>query len=302
MAKDRIYFCQGCSAVLTHRVKHCPHCGDMQIYEDECENCGTAITEDDEECPECYEPIYTDEEKERYCPWCGYNLDTDGRDLDLKYCNGVDCGKEIGGLIRYSEETGELLSVEEILSLNDYNKEMTDWLSSIYNNIPDYYGGYPSFDRMLYIYDKKGKYSVKDFKSHFGKILNDIYIHTVPDFYLLSSDENLEILQDKEQHPPKNYQHCLCAIGIEPSDEKTESHVEFMGEWGHYNPKFKSYYYPGRIYEPDVSYVFISSVIPELTKIGSMYDKYFLIISPEILNTIDISKIWHNLKKEKIEE
>ena len=60
MVKDRIYFCQGCSAVLAHRVKYCPHCGDMQIYEDECENCGTAITEDDEECPECYEPIYTE--------------------------------------------------------------------------------------------------------------------------------------------------------------------------------------------------------------------------------------------------
>jgi RNA polymerase subunit RPABC4/transcription elongation factor Spt4 len=116
MPKERIYFCQGCSAVLKRRVEYCPHCGDVQIYEDECENCGAAITENDEECPECYETIYTDEEKERYCPWCGYNLDTDGRDLGLKYCNGVDCGKELGGLIRYSENTGEPLSVEEILS------------------------------------------------------------------------------------------------------------------------------------------------------------------------------------------
>jgi len=71
----------------------------------------------------------------------------------------------------------------------------------------------------------------------------------------------------------------------------------FLGEWGHYRPKFESFEHPGYIYNPSVSYIFISSVIPELTKIGSMYDKYFLIITPEILKSIDISKIWRNLKK-----
>jgi RNA polymerase subunit RPABC4/transcription elongation factor Spt4 len=304
MAKDRIYFCQGCSAVLLHRVNFCPHCGDKQFYEDECENCGAAIKEDDEECPECYESIYTDEEKTRYCPWCGNNLDIDERDLDRKYCNADDCGKEIGGLIRYSEETGEPLTVNEILSVNDYVKEITDWLSNIYNSVFSntyYYNLYPCFDRMLYIYDKTGSYSVNDFKSHFGKVLNDIYIHTVPDFYHLSSDDNLYILEDKEQHPPKNYKHCICAIGIEPAEVETVDHEEFKGEWGHYHPKYESYEHPGYIYKLDVSYIFVSSVTPELSQIGSVYDKYFLIITPEILKSIDIEKIWQGLNKKNKE-
>jgi len=295
-SKDRIYFCQGCSAVLHHRVKYCPHCGDKQFYEDKCENCGTKITEDDEECPECYDPIYTDEEKTRYCPWCGTNLDIEERDLERRYCWGDDCGKEIGGLIRYSEDTGEPLTVEEILSKNDYVKEITDWLSGIYNEIYDWY--FPSFtDRMLYIYDKTGKYTVNDFKAHFGNILDDIYIHTVPDFNYFFSDAHYVVLEDKEEHPPNNYRHCLCAIGIKPYETMTDYHRIFLGEWSHYNPKFRSFEHPDYIYKPSVSYIFISSVIPELTKIGSMYEKYFLIISPEILQSLDISKIWKNLKK-----
>jgi len=297
MPKERIYFCQGCSAVLTHRVNYCPHCGDKQFYTDKCEQCGTPISEYDEECPECYEPIYTDEEKTRYCPWCGNNLDIEERDLNKKYCWGIDCGKEIGGLIRYSEETGESLTVDEILSKNDYVKEITDWLSNIYNQI--YSGYYPAFDRMLYIYDKTGKYSVNDFKSHFGKVLNEIYIHTVPDFYHLSSDDNLFILEEKDKHPPKNYKHCLCVIGIEPAEVETVDHETFKGEWGHYNPKFDSYERPGHIYKPDVSYIFVSKVTPELAQIGSIYDKYFLIITPEILNSIDISTIWTKLMEKK---
>jgi len=295
MPKERIYFCQSCSTVLSHRVNYCPHCGGKQYYKDECENCGAVISENDEECPECNFTIYTDEDKTRYCPWCGTDLDIEERDLNKKYCWGEDCGKEIGGLIRYSEETGEPLTVEEILSKNDYVKEITDWLSYIYNQI--YTGYYPAFDRMLYIYDKTGKYSVNDFKSHFRKVLKDIYIHTVPDFYHLSSDDNLFILEEKDKHPPKNYQYCLCVIGIEPAEVETINHETFKGKWGHYNPKFDSYERPGHIYKPDVSYIFVSSVIPDLSQIGSMYDKYFLIISPEILNSIDISKIWKTLMK-----
>jgi len=300
MQKERIYFCQGCSAVLSHRVNYCPHCGDKQYYKDECEHCGTAISENDERCPECYEIIYTDEDNTRYCPYCGNNLDLEGRDLDLKYCWHDDCGKEIGGLIRYSEETGEPLTVEEILSKNDYVKEITDWLSNIYNSI--YTGCYPAFDRMLYIYDTTGSYSVKDFKSQFEKIFDDIFIHTVSDFYSLSSDDNLYILEEKEKHPPKYYQHCLCVIGIKPAEVETINHEEFKGEWGHYHPKFKSYERPGYIYKPDVSYIFVSKVIPELSQIGSMYDKYFLIITPQILQSIDISNIWQTLKKKNKDE
>jgi len=300
MPKERIYFCQGCSAVLTHRVNYCPHCGNKQYYKDECENCGASISEDDEDCPECNFTIYTDEDKTRYCPYCGNNLDMEGRDFDLKYCWNDDCGKEIGGLIRYSEETGEPLTVEEILLKNDYVKEITDWLSNIYNQI--YTGYYPVFDRMLYIYDKTGKYSVNDFKSHFGKVLKDIYIHTVQDFNHLSSDDNLFILEEKDKHPPKNYQHCLCVIGIEPAEVETINHEIFKGEWGHYKHKFDSYERPEHIYKPDVSYIFVSSVIPDLSQIGSIYDKYFLIISPEILNSIDISKTWKTLMKKNKSE
>jgi len=295
MSKSKKYFCQGCSAVLSHRVCYCPHCGRKQYYNDECGYCGAPISENDEECPECFSTIQTDENNPRSCPNCGKDLDMESRNLELRYCFGDDCYREIGGLIRYSEETGDPLTVEEILSKNDYEKEVTDWLANIYNQF--YTGYYPAFDRMLYIYDKTGKYTVDDFKSHFGKVLDEIYIHTVSDFYQLSSDDNLYILEEKDKHPPKNYKHCLCVVGIEPAVEETIDHETFKGKWGHYNPTFESYERDGHIYKPDVSYIFVSSVIPDLAQIGSIHDRYFLLISPEILNSIDISKIWKNLMK-----
>jgi len=139
MENQTIYFCQGCSAVLYHRVKFCPHCGSQQFYDYTCDNGGIEVTEFDDECPECGFDVYSDEFRPRGCPWCGYDLDTGGRDLDRRYCNGVDCGKEIGGLIRYSDETGEELPVDEILARNDYRKELKDWLVSVYNNIYNTY-------------------------------------------------------------------------------------------------------------------------------------------------------------------
>jgi len=161
MENQTIYFCQGCSAVLYHHVKFCPHYGEKQYYEYTCDNCGTEVTEFDDDCPECGSSVYSDEFRPRSCSWCGNDLDIDGRNLDRRYCNGVDCGKEIGGLIRYSDETGEELSLDEILARNDYRKELKDWLISVYNNIHDTYD--PCFDRLLYIYDKNNIYMGKDF-------------------------------------------------------------------------------------------------------------------------------------------
>jgi hypothetical protein len=77
---------------LEHRVNHCPCYGPKQYYEDK-------------------------------CSYYGYDYidgDTGGGQLDLKYCGGVDCGKEIGGLIRYSKETGEPLSLNRILDKTDF--------------------------------------------------------------------------------------------------------------------------------------------------------------------------------------
>ena len=144
MSKSKKYFCQGCSAVLSHRVCYCPHCGRKQYYNDECGYCGAPISENDEECPECFSTIQTDENNPRSCPNCGKDLDMESRNLELRYCFGDDCYREIGGLIRYSEETGDPLTVEEILSKNDYEKEITDWLANIYNQF--YTGYYPAFD------------------------------------------------------------------------------------------------------------------------------------------------------------
>jgi methionyl-tRNA synthetase len=47
-----IYFCQGCGAVLEHRVKYCPHCGTKQYYEDKCSYCGADYKEGDTDCPD----------------------------------------------------------------------------------------------------------------------------------------------------------------------------------------------------------------------------------------------------------
>jgi len=293
MSKEMIYFCQGCSAVLHHRINYCPYCGDSQSYEDKCEDCGTAITEDDERCPECYEPIYTDEDKTRYCSWCGYNLDTDGRNLNLKYCGGVDCGKEIGGLIRYSEETGEQLTVDEIIKINDYNKEMKDWVSGLFHFDNYYY-------RMLYIYDKTNKYKSKDFVNDFSSIFEGISLFDLNDFSLLSKEENYQKLMVENKYTScRNNIHCICAIDIGKYSEKIEAHdiIEYC----------KDIYYRGRneydysdiVRKFDVAFVFVSSVLPEQAKIGYFIDKHFLLITPEKLKSIDIKKIWQDFKEKK---
>jgi hypothetical protein len=218
----------------------------------------------------------------------------DGRQLDLKYCSGVDCGKEIGGLIRYSEETGEPLPLNELLNKNNYEKEIADWLAGIYNAV---YGGYiPCYDRMLYVYDQSKTYTADNFATDFHDVLENIFIHRINDFIFLKEDENLDILSDKEKHPPKNYIHCLCIIDIWDYDDETDAHDILNERKGRYRPKIRSYYYD-REYELDVSFVFISRFLPEQAKIGSIYDKYILIITPEILKSLDIAKMWRNLKE-----
>jgi len=291
MAKERIYFCQGCSAVLNHQVNYCPHCGQGQSYEDKCENCGTAITEDDEECPECYDPIYTDEEKTRYCPWCGYNLDMDGRNLDRKYCSGTDCGKEIGGLIRYSEETGEQLSVDEIIKINDYNKEMKDWVSGLFH--------YDNFyHRMLYIYDKTNKYKSKDFIKDYSSIFEGITTFGLNDFSLLEKEENYQrLMVENKLTAYSDKIHCICVIDIGAYSEEIEAHIiiEYCKDIYYYSSK--DYDYSDIVKNFDVAFVFVSNVLPEQAKLGSFTEKYFLLITPEKLKTIDIKKIWQDLKE-----
>jgi predicted RNA-binding Zn-ribbon protein involved in translation (DUF1610 family) len=212
-----IYFCQGCSAVLSHRVSFCPHCGEKQFYNDECDYCGADISETDEDCTECGDHIRRDEDNPRTCPVCGYELDIDGRNLNLKYCSGTDCGREIGGLIRYSVETGEQLTVDEILKSNDYKKEITDWISSIF-----YFNGF--YERMLYIYDKTSKYTSKDFLNEFSASFKGIDLFGINDFSLLANKENYQKFMIENKYSSKKNLHCICAIDIGEYSEKIEAH------------------------------------------------------------------------------
>ena len=287
MANKRIYFCQGCSAVLENRVKFCPHCGNKQYYDDECEYCGAEISEYDEECPKCYETIKWDEDKTRYCPLCGYDLDIDGRNLNRKYCDGVDCGKEIGGLIRYSHETGEALSVDEILRANDYNREIRDWLESLR------YGH--SFDRMLYIYDKTGQYTGNNFMRDYEKTFYELYIHYIDKFANIVDDDILELFSEIKTQYCKN----IFVLDISNYDNIIESH--------HFIECCKDSYYDRGEYDytdivrkNDFTIVFVSHYLPEQTKIGSMYDKHFLIITPEILETLDLPKTWKEIREKHL--
>jgi hypothetical protein len=56
---------------------------------------------------------------------------------------------------------------------------------------------------------------------------------------------------------------------------------------GRYRIKIGSYYYD-REYEPGVFFVFVSGFSSGLAKIGSIYNKYILIVTPEILESLDI--------------
>jgi len=295
MENQTIYFCQGCSAVLYHRVKYCPHCGEKQYYEYTCDNCNTEVTEFDDYCPECGDYVYSDEFKPRSCKNCGYDLDIDGRNLDRRYCNGSDCGKEIGGLIRYSEETGKELSLKKILDKNDYRKELKDWLKSIYNSIYD--TGFSCFNRLLYVYDKKGTFMAKDFIEYFRSMFEDQFMYELKIFDHLSYDENIDVLLDKEKHLPKKEQHCFCVMNTFPNSEKTDANTIIEEYVGDYTPGMVSEYFD-TIKKLNVTFVFVSSNLPEVSKIYDMYDKHILIVTPEKLNSINISKLWKQIKEE----
>jgi hypothetical protein len=223
----------------------------------------------------------------------GYNLDRDGRRLDLKYCSSVDCGTENGGLIRYSEETGEPLPLIEMLNKNNYEIEIADWLAGIYNVV---YGGYITcYDGMLYIHDQSKTYTFDNFTSDFHDILENIFIHCIDDFVSRVEDENLDILSDTTKHSPRNYGHCLCVIDIRDYNDETDAHEILNEGKGKYRQKIKSCHCDKR-YELDVSFVFISRFLPAQTKIGSIYDKYILIVTTEMLKLLDIAKMWRKLK------
>ena len=286
-----IYFCQGCSAVLSHRLNFCPHCGEKQFYNDECDYCGADISETDDYCPECGDHINRDEDNLRTCPECGYELDIDGRNLELKYCSGSDCGKEIGGLIRYSVETGEPLTVDEIFKINDYKKEITDWISGIF-----YFNSF--YQRMLYIYDETGKYTSNDFLNDFSASFEGINLFSINDFSLLANEDNYQKLMVENKYSSKRNKHCICVIDIGEYSDKVEAHdiIEYCKDIYGFGTEYD---YSDIVKKFDVAFVFISNVLPEQTKIGSMYDKHFLIISPDILKTMDIGNIWKTFMEKK---
>jgi len=287
-----IYFCQGCSAVLHHRVNYCPYCGRKQYYDYRCSNCNTSVSEFDEDCPECNFSLYSEEDETRYCPHCGYDLDTDGRNLNLKYCSDVDCGKEIGGLIRYSEKTGKQLTIDGIMRINDYNKEMKDWISGLFH--------YDNFyKRMLYIYDRTNKYKSKNFITDYSSVFEGITMIGLNDFSLLEKEENYQkFMVEKNYSSYSEKKHSICVIDICAYSEKMEAHhiLEYCKDI--YYGGSKNYDYTDIVRKFDVSFVFTSSVLPEQAKIGYFVEKYFLIITPGKLKSVDIKKIWKEVKGE----
>jgi hypothetical protein len=202
---------------------------------------------------------------------------------------------EIGGLIRYSSETGEELPLENILKNNDYTLEITDWLTNLYN---ERYGTFKHclYYRMLYIYDNTGKYTSEKFISDFTTRINDFKTLSLSNFSELEDDEIIEkISNSKKSQAVENDKHCVCAINISEYSEITEPH--------HIIECCKDIYYFGGDYDYkdtvrsfDVTFVFISSCLPEASQIGSIYDKHTLIITPEVFKSIDIGKIWLSLK------
>jgi RNA polymerase subunit RPABC4/transcription elongation factor Spt4 len=283
-----IYFCQGCSAVLEHRINYCPFCGSKQIYDDVCPYCGAELKEDDDYCPECGDRINRDEDKTRHCPNCGIDLDMEGRNLDLKYCFDGDCSMEIGGLIRYSEGTGKELSFDEMLIKNNYGAALSDWLSYEYNAL---YNSYINcYDRMLYIYDKKKQFLIDGFIKEIQDTIEGIYIHHIKDFDALASDETLSLLSDKEKHPPAKHEHCICLIEISKYEKMSKAHSVLE--------KCIDRFISDLEYKPDVSFVFISQYLPEEAKVRSIYDKHILAVTPEILNPFSFKKVWESIRSQ----
>jgi RNA polymerase subunit RPABC4/transcription elongation factor Spt4 len=283
-----LYFCQGCSAVLERRINYCPFCGSKQLYDDACPFCGAELKEDDEYCPECNNGIDHDEDKTRYCPNCGTDLDMEGRNLDLKYCFDGDCSMEIGGLIRYSEDTGKELSFTEMLIKNNYGNALSDWLSNEYNAV---YNDYiPCYRRMLYIYDSKKEFSIVGFAKEIQDTIEGIYIHHLKDFDALASDETLSILSDKEKHLPAKHEYCICIIEIGKYEKMSKAHSVFE--------KCLDKFISDLEYEPDVSFIFISQYLPEETKVRSIYDKRILAVTPEIVNSFSFKKVWGKIRNQ----
>ena len=299
MAHKRIYFCKGCSAVLDRQVDYCPHCGTMQYYKIKCENCDFE-TEDGSlfECPECGYDLLSNENETRCCPYCGESLDAEGRDLDRRYCNTSDCGREIGGLIRYSENTGEPLTVDQILSSNDYNKEITDWLKSIYNEAHN--GSYNTFYRLLFIYDKTGKYKGDDFVNDYKSIFENIPFHSISDFENLTDNNNITTLSSiSKRNLLKAEKHCICTIDLDAYKEGIISHTVISEYVSDYTPGYESEFFKS-FRNISATFIFFSSHLPEETKLYSMYDKHILIVSPEILKGFNLCKLWNDIKMYKL--
>jgi hypothetical protein len=149
----------------------------------------------------------------------------------------------------------------------------------------------------LFIYDKTNKYSGKDFIEDFGTFFDKQFIHHITNFDLITDNVNLDILLNKEKHLPNKKQHCLCVIDTHAFDEETEAHTIIHEYVGDYMPGDESNYFD-IVRKLNVSFIFVSSKLPEDTKIYSMYDKHILIVTPEKLRSIDVGKLWKKIKEE----
>jgi hypothetical protein len=150
---------------------------------------------------------------------------------------------------------------------------------------------------LLFIYDKTNTYTGKDFIEDFGTFFDEQFIHHITDFDLLTDNMNLDILLDKEKHMPNKKQHCLCVIDARAFDEETDAHTIIQEYVGDYMPGDESDNFD-IVRKLNVSFIIISGNLPEETKIYSMYDKHILIITPEKLRSVNVSKLWKKIKEE----
>jgi hypothetical protein len=154
---------------------------------------------------------------------------------------------EIGGLIRYSEDTGNELSLSEMLVRNNYGNALSDWLTDEHNAL---YKSYIScYHRMLYICDKPNQFSINGFIKEIQDTIEGIYIYHLKDFNELPSDEVLELLSNQEKHPPAKYKHCICLVEIGKYEKMCDAHSVIEGCLDKYISKIE--------YDLDVSFIFI---------------------------------------------
>jgi hypothetical protein len=109
---------------------------------------------------------------------------------------------------------------------------------------------------------------------------------------------NLGIISNKIKQLSQNDDHCLCVINICDYVDETEV-CDILNECkGRHKPNIRSYYYD-RKYGLSISFVFFSSCSLEQAKTGNIHDRNILVVTPEILSSLDVAKKWRSIKKNK---